>query len=64
MWSVAKGTDQVNESGYFISYRDDESGGLCLAPIGRLTCMTTRSSRSFYSALRSMAEKERKRKLH
>src|SRR6516164_1442955 len=29
-------------------------GDLCLAPIGRLTCVRTRSSRSFCSALRSI----------
>ena len=31
-------------------------GFLCLAPIGRLACMTTRSSRSFCSALRSIRQ--------
>ncbi len=34
-----------------------KSGGvLCLAPIGRLACMTTRSSRSCCSALRSIRQ--------
>ena len=31
-------------------------GVLCLAPIGRLACTTTPSSRSFYSALRSIRQ--------
>ena len=38
-------------SDYFSHTGDDVRGVLCLAPIGRLACTTTPSSRSFYSAL-------------
>jgi hypothetical protein len=40
----------------FYLIRRRRIGGLCLAPIGRLACMTTRSSRSCCSVLRSIRQ--------
>ena len=50
-------THYADDLDYFIHTGDDEFGGvLCLAPIGRLACTTTPSSRSFYSAFRSIRQ--------
>ena len=55
--SVAQKAHTMPTTQTILSTRETRVRGvLCLAPIGRLACTTTPSSRSFYSALRSIRQ--------